>query len=339
MTASDVGSNTRVVAGRYRLGERLGRGGMAVVWAGYDELLARPVAIKEVRLPEAIEDTERSVLHERAMREARAAARLDHPCAVRVYDVCDEGDIAFIVMELIDGQTLADVVRCDGPMLPARVAEIGVCLVEALQAAHEAGIIHRDVKPGNVIVRADGRVTLTDFGIASTAGDPSITSTGLLLGSPAYISPERARGDAPGPASDLWSLGATLYTAVEGRPPFDHPDPLATLTAVVTDQPRPCQRAGPVLCDVLTRLLDKDPARRPDAATLREALRTVAADPDAQRAPSVAVAPRAVRIGADTVALSTVPDPPLRTRALALVLLCTVVFLAAATAAALLTRT
>src|SRR5437763_2688153 len=197
------------------------------------------------------------------MREARAAARLDHPCAVRVFDVCDDDGHPFIVMELLSGRTLSDIVHEDGPIAPAEAAEIGLCLLDALQAAHDAGIVHRDVKPGNVMVRGEGRVTLTDFGIASTAGDPSITSTGLLLGSPAYIAPERARGGSPQPPSDLWSLGATLYTAVEGRPPFDHRDPVATLTAVVTDDPAPCRLAGPALGPLLQRLLDKDPARRP----------------------------------------------------------------------------
>ena len=355
MSASELSpsppAQARLVAGRYRLDARIGSGGMGVVWAAHDELLARPVAVKEMRLPAAIDPDEREVLRERAMREARTAARLDHPCAVRVFDVCEADDTAFIVMELIDGRTLSDVVKDDGPLLPARVAEIGTCLVDALCAAHEAGIVHRDVKPGNVIVRADGRVTLTDFGIASSAGDPSITSTGLLLGSPAYIAPERARGGTPEPPSDLWSLGATLYTAVEGRPPFDHPDPVATLTAVVTDDPRPCQRAGAALGDVLMRLLDKDPAMRPDAETLRQRLRAVAADPEAHQPPAVAVAPPAVHTRTATVAVrpavDVTPDdgtphngaarePSMRERAVAWVVLCLLVFALAAGAAALL---
>jgi serine/threonine protein kinase len=349
MTASDLSASApaqaRVIAGRYRLDARIGSGGMGVVWAAHDELLARPVAVKEMRLPAAIDPDERAVLRERAMREARTAARLDHPCAVRVFDVCEVEDTAFIVMELIDGRTLSDVVKDDGPLLPARVAEIGTCLLDALCAAHEAGIVHRDVKPGNVIVRADGRVTLTDFGIASSAGDPSITSTGLLLGSPAYIAPERARGGTPEPSSDLWSLGATLYTAVEGRPPFDHPDPVATLTAVVTDDPRPCQRAGDALGSVLLELLDKDPAGRPDASTLRERLRAVAADPEAQQTPAVAVAPPAVHTRTATVAVrpavDVTPDaggahePSMRDRALAWLVLCLVLFALAAGAAVL----
>src|SRR3954453_14493836 len=233
MSTTEPATGQRLVAGRYRLQTPLGRGGMGVVWAAEDELLQRPVAIKEVRFPPTIDDTERELLRERTMREARTAARLDHPCAVRVFDVCEDEDQPFIVMERLIGRTLSDVIKRDGPLPPARAAEIGLCLLDALDAAHAAGIVHRDVKPGNVVVRADGRVTLTDFGLASTAGDPSITSTGLLLGSPAYIAPERARGGLPEPSSDWWSLGATLYTVVEGKPPFDKPEPFATLTAVV----------------------------------------------------------------------------------------------------------
>src|SRR5438270_5761389 len=266
---AEAARQSRLVAGRYRLGERIGRGGMGIVWAARDELLARPVAVKEVRLPSSIDPEERSQLRERTLREARTAARLDHPCAVRMFDVCEEDEQAFLVMELVDGRSLSDVIRDDGPVPPAQAAEIGVCLLDALTAAHAAGIVHRDVKPGNVLVRPDGRVTLTDFGIASSSGDPSITSTGLLLGSPAYIAPERARGGRPQPPSDLWSLGATLYTAVEGRPPFDKPEAVATLAAVVTEPHSPCEHAGPVLCDVINGLLDKDPSARPDPEQVR----------------------------------------------------------------------
>src|SRR5947209_13243900 len=170
MTTSEAATQQRLVAGRYRLHTPLGRGGMGVVWAAEDELLQRPVAVKEVRFPPTVDDDERDVLRERTMREARTAARLDHPCAVRVFDVCEEDEQAFLVMELIEGRTLSDLIRSDGPIAAARAAEIGICLLDALTAAHDAGIVHRDVKPGNVIVRPDGRVTLTDFGIASTAG-------------------------------------------------------------------------------------------------------------------------------------------------------------------------
>jgi eukaryotic-like serine/threonine-protein kinase len=341
MTPAQAGSDRRLVAGRYRLLEPLGRGGMGVVWSAHDELLMRPVAVKEVHYPPTVSDEEKEALRERTMREARAAARLDHACAVRVFDVCEEDGAPFIVMELIVGRTLSDVVRDDGALSPARAAEIGVCLVDALAAAHEAGIVHRDVKPGNVLVRDDGRVTLTDFGIASTAGDPSITSTGLLLGSPAYIAPERARGGTPEPSSDWWSLGATLYTAVEGRPPFDKPEPFATLTAVVSEEPTPPGRAGP-LAPVLDRLLDKDPAQRPEAAELRQLLREVAVDP-AARASSVA-APRGEEpaTGGHTVALPPATGeagpPSRRALALAWIGLWVAVFVLSAGVAALIVR-
>src|SRR5436305_10263429 len=295
--AAEPTGQARLIAGRYRLGEGLGRGGMGVVWAARDELLARPVAVKEVRLPASVDPEERDLLRERTLREARTAARLDHPCAVRMFDVCEEDEQAYLVMELIEGRSLSDVIREEGPVAPARAAEIGVCLLDALTAAHAAGIVHRDVKPGNVLVRPDGRVTLTDFGIASTAGDPSITSTGLLLGSPAYIAPERARGGPPQPPSDLWSLGATLYTAVEGRPPFDKPEAVATLAAVVTEAHTPCGRAGGGLAQTIDLLLDKDPAARPEPEEIRQLLESVVADPDAQVVSDLPVRTGGLRTG------------------------------------------
>src|SRR5438270_6680014 len=336
--AAEAEQQARLIAGRYRLGERLGRGGMGVVWAARDELLARPVAVKEVKLPASVDPDERALLRERTLREARTAARLDHPCAVRMFDVCEEDEQAYLVMELIEGRTLSDVIRDEGPIAPARAAEMGVCLLDALMAAHAAGIVHRDVKPGNVLVRPDGRVTLTDFGIASTADDPSITSTGLLLGSPAYIAPERARGGSPEPPSDLWSLGATLYTAVEGRPPFDHRDPVATLTAVVTDDPEPCRLAGPGLGPLLLRLLDKDPAHRPEPEVIRHVLRAVAVDPAAAvvLAPPDDVARLDPHTGGHTVAIRPAlgaddeptdsAAPSLAVRALAWAAMCLVIF-------------
>ncbi|HET6818478.1 MAG TPA: serine/threonine-protein kinase [Mycobacteriales bacterium] len=329
MTASEAATRQRLVAGRYRLHTPLGRGGMGVVWAAEDELLQRPVAVKEVRFPPTVDDEERDLLRERTLREARTAARLDHPCAVRVFDVCDDNEQPFIVMERLVGRTLSDIVKNDGPVSPARAAEIGMCLVDALSAAHAAGIVHRDVKPGNVVVGEDGRVTLTDFGIASTAGDPSITSTGLLLGSPAYIAPERARGGRPEPASDYWSLGATLYTAVEGHPPFDKPEAVATLAAVVTEPHEPCRRATGLLCDAIHGLLDKDPEARPSRDELRAMFETVIADPDAQVAAPVSVSAAETDTGGHTVALTpTDARPPItrRQRVLALAALSTVVF-------------
>ena len=273
----------RLVAGRYRLLSPLGAGGMGTVWRGRDELLGREVAVKEVLFPRHLSEEDREVLRERTRREARAAARLDHPSAVTVYDVVQQDGAPYLVMELVEARTLADVVRTDGPLSPQHTARVGLALLGALETAHRQGIVHRDVKPGNVLLGPDtaagpGRVVLTDFGIASTAGDASITSTGLLLGSPSYIAPERARGQSPAPASDLWSLGATLFTAVEGRPPYDGGDPLTTVTAVVTGQHEPFLAAGP-LVPLLEGLLERDPAQRLSAERARAQLLHVANSP------------------------------------------------------------
>ncbi|MFL6138224.1 MAG: serine/threonine-protein kinase [Frankiaceae bacterium] len=261
-TAHDQQVTGRLIASRYRLRDVIGKGGMGSVWLADDMLLHRQVAVKELRFPSSVTDEERATLRERSLREARSAARLDTPHVVRIYDVVDEGGNPCIVMELLRGRTLAQFVRSEGPLPPAVVARIGQALVDALRVAHGAGVVHRDVKPGNVFLTDSGRVVLTDFGIATSAGDPSITDTGLLVGSPAYMSPERARGGEPTSASDLWSLGATLYTAVEGHPPFDAGDPVGTLTSVVSDEPQPMRRSGE-LATVLGRLLTKDPTARP----------------------------------------------------------------------------
>jgi hypothetical protein len=295
-----VDTRQRVVAGRYRLLAPLGSGGMGTVWRAEDLVLGREVAVKEVTFPHGLSDADRQVLRERTRREARAAAKLDHPSAVTVYDVVEEDGAPYLVLELVEARTLAEVVREDGPLSPQRTAEVGLALLGALGAAHARGIVHRDVKPSNVMVREDGRVVLTDFGIATATGDSSITHTGLLLGSPAYIAPERARGQAPGPPSDLWSLGATLFTAVEGRPPYDGGEPLLTVTAVVTGEPAPFVAAGP-LEPVLAGLLEKDPAQRLDAAAATRMLQ-----PIADRAPVPAtrvLAAPAVRTAAHTTAL------------------------------------
>ena len=288
----------RVVAGRYSLLDRLGSGGMGTVWRAHDDVLDREVAVKEVVFPPGLSDAERDQLRERTRREARAAARLHHPNVVTVHDVVEHDGAPFIVMELVEARDLADVVREDGPLAPQRVAEIGLAVLGALTAAHRQGILHRDVKPGNVLLcgtaDAPGRVVLTDFGIATSAGDSSITSTGLVLGSPSYIAPERARGRQPGPASDLWSLGATLYTAVEGRPPFDEGEPLATVLAVTTGEPAPFVAAGP-LEPVLSGLLARDPEQRLDAGAARAALEDAARR--AGRAPTTAPQPASAADG------------------------------------------
>ncbi|MDP9408546.1 MAG: serine/threonine protein kinase, partial [Actinomycetota bacterium] len=201
-----AGPPGRLVGGRYRLDRPLGRGAMGTVWRGHDTRLGRDVAVKEVVLPPSLPEGERRVLRERTLREARVTARLRHPSAVAVYDVVETDGRPCLVMELVEARTLAEVVRDTGPLPPAETARVGLALLGALEAAHDAGVLHRDVKPGNVLLTRNGRVVLSDFGIATSVDDVRVTSTGLLLGSPAYMAPERARGRTPGPPSDLWSL-------------------------------------------------------------------------------------------------------------------------------------
>ena len=268
-------SSRNIVAGRYDLEEQLGRGGMGVVWKANDTLLKRKVAIKEVQLPDTLPESEQASMQARALREARAAARIGHPAAVTVFDVHKEDGRAFIVMELVEAPTLEAMVRSEGPLAPEKAAEVGLGVLSALEAAHAQGIVHRDVKPANVMVLNDGRVKLADFGIASLKDDPKITATGLVLGSPSFMAPEQAEGHRSGPASDLWALGATMFFAVEGAPPFDKGQPIPTLTAVLhEDMPAP-GRAGN-LEPVLRALLDKKPGGRPTPAELSKALEDVA---------------------------------------------------------------
>ncbi|HZA82029.1 MAG TPA: serine/threonine-protein kinase [Actinomycetes bacterium] len=266
----------RLVADRYALKASIGRGGMGVVWRARDTVLGREVAVKEVVFPPTMPEEERRPAQARVMREARAAARLNHPAAVILYDVVQDHGGTFIVMELVNAPTLADVVRSDGPLPVERAAEIGAQVASALEAAHQAGIVHRDVKPGNVMVPANGMAKLADFGIASLQGDPQLTSTGLVIGSPAYMAPEQAKGEGSGPPADFWALGGTIFYAVEGEPPFDRGTSIATLAAVVNEPPRPPRRAGP-LAPLLTALLAKDPAARPSGPELRAELARVAA--------------------------------------------------------------
>ncbi|RNG26117.1 serine/threonine-protein kinase [Streptomyces botrytidirepellens] len=273
------GSTGRLLAGRYRLGEILGQGGMGTVWRASDQTLGRTVAVKELRFPSSVEEDEKRRLITRTLREAKAIARIRSNGAVTVYDVVDEDDRPWIVMELIEGRSLADVVRDDGPLTPQRAAEVGLAVLDVLRAAHQAGILHRDVKPSNVLISDDGRVVLTDFGIAQVEGDPSVTSTGMLVGAPSYISPERARGHKPGPPSDLWSLGGLLYAAVEGVPPYDKSTAIATLTAVMTEPVEPPKNAGP-LEEVIYGLLNKDPDQRLDDAGARALLEHALSAPE-----------------------------------------------------------
>jgi eukaryotic-like serine/threonine-protein kinase len=274
--SADTGPQTRVVAGRYALGEVLGQGGMGTVWLATDRVLERQVAVKEVTFPMHVTEEERAVLRERTMREARAAGRLEHPHVTTVYDVVEEDGKPWLVMKHVAARSLQEVIEEHGPLPPAEVARIGLHVLDALGAAHALGIVHRDVKPGNVLVGPDGSGCLTDFGIATTTGDSSLTTNGALIGSPSYMAPERAHGDEPRPPVDLWALGATLYAAVEGRPPFDGGESMATLMAVVSEPPAPMLRAGP-LEPVLRGLLTKDPDQRSTAAIARAQLAAVAA--------------------------------------------------------------
>jgi eukaryotic-like serine/threonine-protein kinase len=264
---------TEVVAGRYHLEEVIGRGGWGRVWRARDGLLGRDVAVKEVTVPEDL-GTDRRTVEERVLREARAAARIPHPGAVTVFDVVRHQDRTFIVMELLRGRSLSAVVAEDGPLDPERAATIAADVLDTLRAAHAQGIVHRDIKPGNVMISDDGRVRLTDFGIATARDQSSLTLTGQVLGSPQFMAPEQARGERASPATDLWGLGATLFHAVEGRPPFGHEHPLATLNAVVNEPTPRAPNAGP-LAPVIEALLQKDPAARPDVDRAEEMLRDV----------------------------------------------------------------
>ncbi|MEU0954847.1 serine/threonine-protein kinase [Streptomyces niveus] len=302
-SGADGSTEGRLLAGRYRLGEVLGRGGMGTVWRAVDETLGRTVAVKELRFPTSIDEDEKRRLITRTLREAKAIARIRNNGAVTVYDVVDEDDRPWIVMELIEGKSLAEVVREDGVLTPKRAAEVALAILDVLRSAHREGILHRDVKPSNVLISEDGRVVLTDFGIAQVEGDPSVTSTGMLVGAPSYISPERARGKKPGPAADLWSLGGLIYASVEGCPPYDKGSAIATLTAVMTEPLDPPKNAG-ALEEVIYGLLAKDPALRLDDAGARALLQDVIDTPDPSELPEPAA--DATRV----VALPPLPPEP-----------------------------
>ncbi|MFC8666210.1 protein kinase [Streptomyces sp. NPDC057199] len=251
-----------LLAGRYRLVDSIGSGGMGRVWRAHDEVLHRAVAIKELTAALYVADSDRPVLLARTRAEARAAARINHSAVVTVHDVLEHDGRPWIVMELVEGHSLADAVKDSGRVEPREAARVGLWVLRALRAAHAAGVLHRDVKPGNVLISNDRRVLLTDFGIAQVEGDTTITRTGEIVGSVDYLAPERVRGHDPGPSSDLWALGATLYTAVEGRSPFRRTTPLTTMQAVVGEEPEELTHAGP-LAPVIAALLRKDPAERP----------------------------------------------------------------------------
>ncbi|MGW4564322.1 serine/threonine-protein kinase [Streptomyces sp. NPDC004561] len=308
LPVSEDPGRERVIAGRYRLLSPLGEGGMGTVWRARDEVLHREVAVKEVRAPVGLPGPEVERMYARLEREAWAAARVANRNVVTVYDVAMEGGRPWIVMELVRGLSLADQLEAEGPMPPQRAAHIGAEVLSALRAAHGAGVLHRDVKPANVLLANDGRVVLSDFGIASVEGSSALTMTGEVVGSPEYLAPERALGRTPGPESDLWSLGVLLYAAVEGVSPFRQDTPLSTLRAVVDEELPPPRRAGP-LASVIEGLLRKDPGERLAAERAERELRLVAAG-GTPRARPVPVSPYT----APTVAAQRQPGfatPPL----------------------------
>src|SRR5690348_2625362 len=255
----------RVIAGRYRLESPIGRGAMGVVWRARDQLLDRDVAIKEVQIADTLTDAERATAFQRTLREAKTAARLNHPAVVTVYDVAEDGGRPWIVMQLVHAQSLDQVLADSGPLSPRRAAEMARQLLSALSVAHAAGVMHRDVKPSNVLIGSDDRAVLTDFGIATFADDPKLTQTGMVMGSPGFTAPERIRGEDASPASDLWSLGATVYAAVEGHGPFEQRGgAITTMSAIINEDAPEAPTAG-ALGPVIAALLRREPADRPDA--------------------------------------------------------------------------
>ncbi|MFG2349263.1 serine/threonine-protein kinase [Streptomyces phaeochromogenes] len=289
----------RLIAGRYRLLGKLGHGGMGTVWRAKDETVDREVAVKEPRVPDHLPERERANVSERMRREARAAARLDHPAVVNVHDVAVVDGQPWIVMELVRGRSLGDALQ-EGTIGAREAARIGLEVLGALESAHAAGILHRDVKPDNVMLGTGDRVVLTDFGIAQIEGETNLTDTGGFVGSPEFIAPERVLGQRPGPASDLWSLGVVLYAATEGVSPFRRTNTPATLQSVLNATPAAPNAATGPLADAINGLLDKDPARRPDAARVRTLLEQAARPPEPAPTQVVRMAEpggRSVRVG------------------------------------------
>lgn len=304
-------SDGMLADGRYRLDEPLGHGGVGTVFRGYDSLLQRQVAIKEVRLPYGAVGADGGSVRARVMREARAAARIGHPSVVSIFDVVEGDDRLYLVMELVDGESLASRVHRAGRLDPAEAARIALPVLDALAAAHEVGVVHRDVKPSNILIGEDGRARLADFGIASVADDGRLTATGIVLGSPSYMAPEQATGKDVVPATDLWGLGATLYYSLEACEPFARETTMATLAAVVHEEPPPASHAG-TLAPLLTALLRKDAAARPQPAEVRRALEAAivpAVEPRTPTTPMPALPAKvpSVRRAAPTPAVRTAP--------------------------------
>ncbi|MET8912507.1 serine/threonine-protein kinase [Micromonospora sp. NPDC004551] len=274
----EPGTSQRLVAGRYRLTGVLGRGGMGVVWRATDELIGRPVAVKEIRPPAALPEAEREVFARRALREARTAGRISHPGVVAIHDVvpADEDEAVYIVSELVPAPTLADVLR-DGAVPPSRAAVIALRIIDALVAAHATGVVHRDVKPANIMLLDGDEVKLVDFGIAQAVDEARLTREGIM-GSTGYLAPELFHGAQPTPGTDLWALGVTLWEAVQGQGPFDRGSTAATIHAVLHDD-LPAPRCDPPLSTVITGLLTRDPADRMTLERARDLLRAGAAAP------------------------------------------------------------
>jgi serine/threonine protein kinase len=304
----------RLIAGRYKLDEPIGRGAMGVVWRARDELLDRDVAVKEVLISEALNDDERANAYQRTLREARTAARLSHRGVVAIYDVAEDDGRPWIIMELVPAKSLDQLVTESGPLSPRRAGMVAQQLLAALASAHAAGVLHRDVKPSNVLLGSDGRAVLTDFGIATFQGDPRITQTGMVMGSPGYTAPERIRGGPATPASDLWSLGATMYTAVEGHGPFEkRGGAITTMSAITQEDPPPCPAAGP-LGGIILALLRRDPVGRPDAQTAARLIASLLPVLPEERVPDTAMIP--VPSGpAEAVGATVAAGPPIATAA------------------------
>ncbi|MFG1947944.1 protein kinase [Nonomuraea sp. NPDC048826] len=308
---------THLLAERYELVAPLGRGTMGTVWRARDRALGREVAVKEIRQDSGLTEEQRAELRERMVREGRIASRINHPAVAAIHDVIVHGNRPWIIMELVEGRSMEQVIDEEGPLPPRLVAEIGVDLLGALRAAHAQGITHRDVKPGNVLITETGRVVLTDFGIAKAEGDPKLTKTGMVIGSPGYTAPERARGEYTGPESDIWSLGATLYFAVEGRPAYERSTIAETLAALLSESADPPTQAGP-LRPVLEGMLNKDHKRRLHSAQAETMLRMVADTPTSEM-PAITAetfadqeppVPQAPRPGSSPQAGGPVPTAP-----------------------------
>lgn len=297
----------RMIAGRYAIVSEIGRGGMGIVWLAEDRTIGRRVAIKELHLSDGVPPDERGVFEQRVLREARTAGRLNDPAVVTVYDVLQESGNTYIVMELIQAPTLSDLVKRSGPLPQDAVAALAGQLLSALEAAHGAGVVHRDVKPSNVMVLPNGRVKLTDFGIAQSLDDPRLTTSGILIGSPTYIAPERIQGAEAEPSSDLWSLGQVLFFAVEGYSPYERPTTAATMHAIISEVPYLTRCQGP-LASVIMGLLINTPQARLRAEQVRGLLAQMTG-PNTGPQPVAYATSRYQQPGAGTTMITTGPQP------------------------------